>query len=336
MKVLLITGSYPPAACGVGDYTACLAHALGEKGVEVDVLTGQDWSVWGVAKLLSRIDSYGADVLHLQYPTRGFGYRLGPHLASLLRPGVVTIHEASDAHLLRRLSLYGFSLRSSRVIFTNEGEHKYSIGWCPWIRSKSVVIPIGTNVETGASEADAVSGVIGYFGLMRPAKGLEEIVSAARLLQQSGSRFRVRIIGRVVPGLERYYADLRRSADAVPIEWCIDVDDTELGMLIRTCDFAYLPFPDGASERRASLIAFLSAGVCIVTTRGAQTPDWMQKAMRFSRDAGEAVEIMHQLAGQPAETHALRRAAREAAKRFSWPMIAEQHVALYAEVLKAK
>ena len=42
MKVLLVTGSFPPMKCGVGDYTACLAEALARKpNIEVAVLTSQ-------------------------------------------------------------------------------------------------------------------------------------------------------------------------------------------------------------------------------------------------------------------------------------------------------
>ena len=41
MRVLLVCGTYPPMRCGVGDYTAGLAHAFGRRGdVTVAVLTG--------------------------------------------------------------------------------------------------------------------------------------------------------------------------------------------------------------------------------------------------------------------------------------------------------
>ena len=40
-RVLLVTGEYPPDEGGVADYTRCLAEALAERGMAVDVVTGR-------------------------------------------------------------------------------------------------------------------------------------------------------------------------------------------------------------------------------------------------------------------------------------------------------
>jgi glycosyltransferase involved in cell wall biosynthesis len=328
-----VAGSYPPDACGVGDYTSCLVRALRETGIDIDVLTGQDWSARRGFRLVRTIRSYGADVIHLQYPMLGFGYKLGPQLLSALLPMVVTIHEVTQAHILRRLSLYPFSLRSRRVIFTTEAERDYAIRWCPWISGKETVIPIGSNISVVPKPSRQRNNIIGYFGLIRPLKGLEHVIEAAALLHARNSDLRVRIIGKVVPGREEYYSNLRAKSTNLPIEWCIGADDAETSALIASCEFAYLPFPDGASERRASLIAFLEAGAGIVTTRGEQTPRFINDAVRFAKSPADVIEIVDALNADQEAMSMLRTYAKRAALRFSWQHIAQRHVELYASVV---
>jgi glycosyltransferase involved in cell wall biosynthesis len=93
VRVMLVTGSFPPQRCGVGDYSARLAHGLAaEPGVEVAVLTGADWAAdmasvppgvtvipaiprWTIrhaARAFREIRRWRADVVHLQHPTQGY------------------------------------------------------------------------------------------------------------------------------------------------------------------------------------------------------------------------------------------------------------------------
>ena len=333
MRVLLVTGSYPPDICGVGDYTSCLAQALCTAGVDLDVLTGQNWSASKISQLVRRVNSYRADIVHLQYPTVGFGHKLGPHLLSTTLPVVTTIHELTQAHLLRKLSLYWFSLRSRRIVFTTESERDYAIRWCPWIRGKEALIAVGSNIQVSDRTGER-ENVIGYFGLIRPMKGLEQVIDAASLLHARGSDLRVRIIGKPPRGREGYYTKLREKSVGLPIDWHATADDAEIPRLIASCKFAYLPFPDGASERRASLIAFLEAGGCIVTTRGDQTPRFMEGAMKFSRSPEEAIEIIYGLKDDPEMRSELEANAIAVARRFSWQQIALEHVKLYDSLLR--
>ena len=39
IRVLSVVDEYPPSICGIGDYSAALARALVDKGVEVEILT---------------------------------------------------------------------------------------------------------------------------------------------------------------------------------------------------------------------------------------------------------------------------------------------------------
>lgn len=334
MRIVFVTGSYPPDVCGVGDYTSRLVASLERLGADVQVLTGQRWSLFGMSAVLKKIASYQPEIVHLQYPTFGFGYHLGPQALATIRPTVVTIHEATQAHILRRLSLYGFSVRTQRAVFTTEVERAYAIRWCPWIADRSVVIPIGSNIPISVMQLNEKSDVVGYFGLIRPQKGLEDVLKLGALLRSSNSDLRIRIIGKTFVGLESYYAKLRRESSDLPIEWFINADDTEVAKLIGSCKFAYLPFPDGASERRSSLIAMMEAGSCIVTTDGKQTANFMKSSMRFATGPEEAFQTINGMRKNLELCRRLQEDTRKAAARFSWNHIAKTHVDLYHKILE--
>jgi len=95
MRVLLITGSFPPMRCGVGDYTARLAEAIGRvHGTSVAVLTSQvagmptlpnsryevfpvvsQWSLRYFPRIARLVRRWQPDIVHMQFPTQG--YRVG-------------------------------------------------------------------------------------------------------------------------------------------------------------------------------------------------------------------------------------------------------------------
>src|SRR5215470_649721 len=116
MRVALVTGSYPPERCGVGDFAEGLARRLGSREIEVTVITGADWSAFAAKTLLRKIESTNPDIIHLQYPTAGFKASLGPQVLSLQRRIVVTLHEGSRVNVLRQLSMLAFALRSRCVV----------------------------------------------------------------------------------------------------------------------------------------------------------------------------------------------------------------------------
>src|SRR5437899_6377638 len=144
MKVALLTGPRPPGECGVGDYTVCLGNALKASGVDTHVIASDNWdllSVLGSSRLLKK---QNFDIVHIEYPTVGFRYTLGPQALSLLRACVITIHEASQRHILRKLALIPFAVRPKHIIFTSSPERLFATKWAPWIARSSSVIPVGS------------------------------------------------------------------------------------------------------------------------------------------------------------------------------------------------
>jgi glycosyltransferase involved in cell wall biosynthesis len=336
MKILLITGSYPPDICGVADYTAVLEEYLRKAGVHVSVYSGKRWDLRNAARIAQELRASGADILHMQYPSTGYGWKLGPQLLGVLQPLVITIHECSQSHILRKLSLYPLALRAPTIIFTNEYERRYVQQFIPSIKYRSAVIPIGSNVPVAAGRVARLRNLVTYFGLIRPQKGLEHVLEMASCCKTRRNGLSVRIVGTVRPGDEDYYRHLRDSARELPVQWVLGFDAEQLSHALAETEVAYLPFPDGASERRGSLITMLANGVAVLTTQGLHTPPAMGRAVLVANSPIEAATLAEKMYNNPEMREAKQSSAGEYALKFSWGSIAAQHVAIYHQLIASR
>jgi len=131
-RVVMISGSFPPMPCGVGDSAHELACALAAAGVQVEILTDigahaadQDtcpiavhpeigsWGLGRIKKLVRSVESLSPDILHIHYPTKAYGRGLAiPFLPMLIRARrrrfriVTTLHEFRLSHPFRKLATF--------------------------------------------------------------------------------------------------------------------------------------------------------------------------------------------------------------------------------------
>jgi glycosyltransferase involved in cell wall biosynthesis len=333
MKIALITGSYPPDADGIGDYTSQLVHSLIQQGVTVEVIHRTNWRLSNMGSIIKSIRACNPDIVHMQYPTAGYGRRLTPQLLSLLIPSVVTVHEASEAHILRKLSLYPFTLRSRHIIFTTPYEQHFVVRRAPWISQRCNVIPVGSSIRTGQFERNRNLTEVVYFGFFRPQKGLEEVFTLAELVKQKGLPFSVRLIGKPFPVDSPYFKELYRRSEKLPIKWDIDLAEDVVADLLSGVSMGYMPYPDGASGRRTSLLALLANGVATITTRGAHTPSSLDQAVLFTQDTGQALQLIEKIRSDDVLRNRLSENGRTYASQFRWDAIAKKHLELYENLL---
>ncbi len=331
MQVTLVAGSYPPDRDGVADYTQRLEENLCATGINVNVFLSPTWRLCDAIPIARKLLNCQSQVFHLQYPCVGFGDHLGPHFLSLLIPLVVTLHECSQLHIVRRLSLYLFAFRASKIIFTSEHERRYAERWAPWIKAKTVVIPIGSNIPVRPPQPKSTAKIVTYFGLIRPKKGLEKVIDLARLLYETKSDFGVRIMGSIEDRYQNFYQTLLNSAAELPIQWVLNSTKEVVSHVLAESYVGYLPFPDGASERRSSLIAMLQNGMLVLTTLGPETPTWMGKAVLFANTPDDAGRLLGQICDNSMVFGAPQ--SRLYGTRFAWNHIVKQHVALYAQMV---
>jgi glycosyltransferase involved in cell wall biosynthesis len=289
-----------------------------------------------VSECLQHLRSLRPDLVHIQYPTVGFGTNLGPQAVSLLKNCVATLHEASGVHILRKLALFPFSFRARHIIFPSSFERRFALTWAPWISRRSSVIAVPSNIGVAARHRERSLREILHFGLIMPKKGLEEVIKLGALIRESGLPLRVRIIGSVRPEHVRYFAALRSVSSQLPITWENGLDKEQVEDRLAASAVAYLPYPDGASERRATLKAMLVNGVAVVTTRGPQTPPDLEGCARFVHSPEQALVAASDLLKSREDRGRLTSSGAQYAGRYTWGRIAEQHAAVYDQVLAGR
>jgi glycosyltransferase involved in cell wall biosynthesis len=322
LRIAFVVGSLPPDLCGVGHYTERLASALADRGHDVAVLVAPAGTRH--REVSARVEP--GTIVHVEYPTVGIGRSLQP-LRSLLatRRSVLTVHEYTLAHPLRKATILALVVSSRRVVFTTEAERIAVAHFAP-IRSRSTVIPIGSGIATVASSAVPDLDVT-YFGLLGPDKGLETFLAAASTSARRGDQLRFAVVGGWLPSHEQYIRELMGRSSHLPVRWMGPLDEHELSLALSRAQFAYLPFPDGASERRSSLLATLGHGVPTITTEGPATTDALRRAVTFASSPDDVGMIVRSFSD--AERERMRREGLAVAAEHSWTRVAELHEAVY-------
>jgi glycosyltransferase involved in cell wall biosynthesis len=338
MKIMMICGTYPPENCGVGDYTHRLVNELTKsENIEIKVLTNIDWAVSNFKNICSEIDAYKPQIIHIQFPSAGYKLSIAPQLLSLKYKSIVTIHEASQFHPIRKLWLFPFSFKS-KLIFTTAYEKKYFKSIFSWYKKKSDVIQLGShidisNINEGIGEKDIYSII--YFGQIRPKKGIEELINLGRLIKTNNLNYRIKIAGHVLERFSGYHDDLKRSSQDLPIDWLNNMSDSDISLLFSKNIIGYLPFPDGASERRTSLFSLLNNKMLVYTTCGKHTPDDLAGSVIYVKNSTEMLTNLLNMNLVKLDEFVKEKThnAELYLKKFEWSIIAEKHIEVYAEFL---
>lgn len=395
-EVLLITGEYPPARGGVGDYTCVLGQALEAAGVRNHVLTrpvevapvsseqNAPARVTGPGPFLSRridlravrraLKATGGRIAHIQYQTGAYEMRPTVNfLPWLLRAKwggatVVTFHDARVPYLFpkagpaREWANRMLALGADACIATNPEDASRLRDWGV---KRLELIPIGSNIPNnpppgydrhawrerwGAGEGTTL---MAYFGFLNSSKGLDDLLKALARLRERGD-YRLLMVGGGLgssdPTNRATAARLAELARQIGVEsrltWTGYLGPREVSAALLSTDMAMLPYADGASFRRGSLLAVLEHGLPLVTTAD---PGLRDANFRFENgwprlvdgenallvkvgDIEGLAEAAGRLAGDAELRNRLGRAARDLAKFFSWATIARSHARLYRQL----
>jgi hypothetical protein len=358
---LLISGSLPPMKCGVGDYTSLFAKELGtSRDVRVLVLTDvaaergdygsavevlpiiQGWRSAEIVKILRAVRNWQADIVHIQYPTRGYGrswtpYWLPPILGLFKVPVVQTWHEPYTGKT--RLRYLPNSVTRDMVVVVEPDYESRLPGWQRWLtrRKRFKYIPVASNIpraELGERERaivrakyGAASGdLIVYFGFASPAKGIGVLFDIA-----DPERDRLILICDL-DSADPYHERLRERIEREP--WAGRASITgflpveEVGRVLAAADAAAFPFLDGVSPRNTSFLAAKAQGTFVLTTSHYRRGYDPVENTYYARpgDVAEMREAMRTYIG--------RRSGAATTQPAGWSSIAAEHLRLYREVLK--
>lgn len=360
MRVLLITGSFPPGRCGVGDYSFNLAKALSAfPQVRVGVLTSvscsvenrQDalevfplidgWRLSEALKVVKIVNKWRPDIIHIQYPTQG--YRSGflpwllPMLSFVLGKKVVqTWHEGYSRRNLPKLVLK--AVVPGELVVVRPGYintmHRF-LGWM--LRNKSFTLirnasAIPKNDLTEKEKAGVKKKylrnqrrLIVFFGFVYPNKGVDLLFKIA------DSRLDQIVIAGEMDEDHEYSQQVLRHAAAEPWKGKVTITgfipEKDAAALLTVADAVVLPFRQGGGEWNTSIHGAVLQGTFVVTTSLTKEGYDTNKNIYYAKvdavdDMKAALDVY---AGK-------RRPYSEELDRDEWKQVAKEHVSLYASM----
>ena len=120
------------------------------------------------------------------------------------------------------------------------------------------------------------------------------------------------------------------------MQWTGLQSDADVAAALNSCDVLLMPYTDGASLRRGTLMAGLANGCAIVTTTPqAPLPELVdgRDLLYVQPENDEALAgAVLRLVGDPTFAVALRANARLRSTLFAWDSIARAHLDLYTHV----
>jgi glycosyltransferase involved in cell wall biosynthesis len=184
------------------------------------------------------------------------------------------------------------------------------------------------------------SATVGYFGFVNTAKGVDTLLEAFAHARRARPSLRLTMICGLRPDdpYHRQIQELLNSAelkDAVTVTG--ELDDRAAAETLASCDMVVLPFRDGISLRRTTLMAALTLGCPVISTTARVLPASLQDGRDVVLVPPEDVEALARaivgLADDPERRAALAVHGRAAAQQFTWPSIAERTEDVYRQAL---
>lgn len=358
MRVMLISGSYPPMKCGVGDYTARLASALAElPGTEVAVLTDRHahvsrchgrltilpevttWRLRGLREALAVVRAWNPDVVHLQYPTQAYGSGWLQWLLPLLLklqgiPVVQTWHEFMRTASSRDLALIA---GTDRVIVVRPNYRETIPIVYRWLVGSRRIkfIPNASSIPRVDLRESARSAVrsrfvtdgkmlVAYFGFVFPHKGVEQLFDI--LDPQRHHLVLMCDLHADDPYHRQLLALLVSAAWAGSATITGFLPEDEVGMILASADAVVLPFRHGGGIWNSSLHGAANQGTFVLTTSTDRRGYVEEENVYYARpdDIPEMRQAVYDYSG--------RRWVGHSPRFTTWAEIAGQHMQVYRDV----
>jgi glycosyltransferase involved in cell wall biosynthesis len=358
--ILFVSGEYPPDLGGVGDYTARLRAALADLGRPSRILTRRQVGRWDARALLWLLRAAPrTGIVHIEFQAGAYDLLgdvcLMPLLVRRFRPRtrvVTTFHDLRHPFLfpragrLRDRAVRLMARSSDAVICADERDIRGVGGPSP----RHHLVPIGPNVSCEPPvnydraafrqqlglNPDTL-GVV-YFGLLNSNKGLDLLLNAYELVIKRHPDARLLLVGGEVGASDptdrataATLADRLRRSDR-PVLRTGWLQPADLSAHLLAADLAVLPYADGVSARRGSLLACAAHGLPVISTLPA-APEVAASVTAVAPEPRLLAEAVLRVASDSAERARLRDASVALVRRMSWPAIAAAHVEVYDRLL---
>ncbi len=356
-------------ACGVGDFTRELSREIVKLGNEIVVIAsdqyiaerrsveegirvvpfGNHWNLLTLLKLFRFCMAEKFDCINLQYssPLYGFSFKLFFPLLRLLSPVIISFHSLFGGPVYNKWIAGILIFFSSKQISTNE-EVDHLLTKVPLLsKANWVSIPIGSNINrikvTPEEAREKVVEKMGFkkddlvlthFGLYYPGKGVETMMEALGNLKREFSDFHLLMLGAVRPGQKDYYQSLVSLAEGYElgsfITWVGYQPEEDVSLFLSATDIYLVPYDQGVSSRRGSLMAGLSHALPIISTLPSIPFKYFKNNENLllvpPRASSELQKAILDLMRNSEKRESLRSGAELLYRQFSWENIAEETV----------
>jgi len=322
----------------------------------------RNWRWSSVSEIVDIVMRHELDVVNIQYQAAAYNMRspainLLPWRLKNVCKVIVTFHDLRVPYLfpkagrLRETAVRFMAQQSHGAITTNPDDTQQLK---QQIETPVAQIPIGSNIKAyqpNHIEIDEVrdklqlrsdSCLLGYFGFLNDSKGADTLI---RALAQLDARFHLVFIGGQTGASDAannaaFLLSLKnliaKHQLTERVHWTGFLSDQRVSAYLHAVDVMVMPYRDGSSLRRGTLMAALAHGRPLITTWPTMpTPELIhQQNVWFVPvdDHDEVVKAVRHLIANHELRASLGQGAAAVADDFTWDKIAEKTAVFFQDL----
>ncbi len=355
-QIIIVTGSYPPQPCGIGDYIFHVLSALADRlqimlvtpriPPESSQLPGIEYAPYPAQLAhLERFPSGG--LIHWHLITRGFRMDLlflfwmfYCRVRNRKYIQLVTLHDYRTLHPLNRVRLRLAALFCHALVGTTKEDSKRFKKWGKLVFQ----IPIGANLPWRSrwSQGDQKNHLrVTIYGFPHPNRLLDRILPAINQYRREIGPVTLRLI----PGWTNISLAQQKKYEDMITRWELKSEvecsgfltEDEVEQELLASDLSCLFFRDGISLRRTSFIGSAGLGIPMICNSGPSTPRELSRRLPCSMIKTVTPDKIFQQLRRFTNNPALFIREAEILAHFiqtyhSWPIIAQQHSKVYQQL----
>lgn len=370
MRLCIITGSYPPVKCGIGDYTHTLSNHLLAATEDIDLhIISPDisyktpdtatihncipkWNLKGGLKVIKLVRNLKPDIIHLQYQTppgnKNITINLLPLIFRLFGCIVVsTIHEYT--YTSRKFK----SRNLLNILFSNyciipDPVYKKDINRI-FPRKNIEFIPVSPDIPQISISNDErnriresltfgkpKSYIIGYFGFVYQQKNIKALIDLHAAINKDKDCYLV-FMADLDPDIPHHLEiqnHIKKQSNKEKICFTGYLDKKILSKYIQSADCMVFLFKDGISPRNTSFIAAAYQARMVIATDSQHPMPFITKEFPNVSlvDRNDPIpEAVKLITNDNGKNKETSKIQNES--YFSWPNIAKRHILLYEKIL---
>lgn len=342
-------------------FTRAKAKADSRYPINVEAHVKGRWN-WLTNRAIKRwIKDNRLDIINIQFQTAAFNMHPSIHwLPSRVKdiPVIVTCHDLRVPYLFPKagkLRIWIVRKLTQDVdgVITTNGEDEIrlrddwgirEVAWIPISSNFSINPPEGFDradwrAQYGVKNDDLL---ISHFGFLNRSKGVTVLIDALAKLVKQGLPVHLIMIGgragasdptNLVYGKE-VDKQIKRLGLGNRIHWTGYAEPPTISAGFCSSDITTLPYVDGVSLRRTTLMTSLAHGKAIITTEPQMPLPELGEAVEMIpvNDPNALVDAIIRLWESPGRRKELETAALKIAQKFSWKQIAARTLGFYETI----